>query len=118
MTPGAPQLGQAPGLGLGCKVWEAVCSATMLTFGLCAKLVLKGLNTTVVHGRENIDTVLARDADKSLLSVINHNSCFDDPGIWGAVLRPSQLADTVRMRWGPVPVRSSFQTGPSPPSGP
>merc|ERR1712106_748603 len=34
------------------------------------------------------------------VSVINHNSCFDDPGIWGAVLRPSQLADTVKMRWG------------------
>jgi len=98
MTPGTSQLGETT--GLGGKVWEAVCSATMLTFGLCAKLVLRGLNTTVVHGRENIDTVLARDADKSLLSVINHNSCFDDPGIWGAVLRPSQLADTVKMRWG------------------
>ena len=62
-------------------MWVAVCSATMLTFGMCAKLVLRGLNTTVVHGRENIDTVLAREADKSLLSEISHNSCFDHPGI-------------------------------------
>ena len=28
------------------------------------------------------------------LSVINHNSSFDNSGIWGAVLRPPQLADT------------------------
>jgi len=88
------------GVGLKGKIWETVCSATMLTFGLGAKLVLRGLNTTVVHGRENIDKVLSREAGKPLLSVINHKSCFDDPGIWGAVLSPRQLADNVGMRWG------------------
>jgi len=88
------------GVGLGARVWEVLCSATMLTFGLGAKLVLRGLNTTVVHGRENMDLALTREQGKPLLSVTNHKSCFDDPGIWGAVLRPRQLADTVGMRWG------------------
>ena len=46
------ELGQTT--GLGGKAWEAVCSATILTFGMCAKLVLRGLNTTVVHGRRTM----------------------------------------------------------------
>jgi len=97
LTPGTSHLVQP---SFTTRVWGAVCSATMLTFGMGAKLVLKGLNTTVVHGRENIDTALERDVDQALLSAINHKSCFDDPGIWGAVLRPGQLADTRGMRWG------------------
>jgi len=98
ITPGTRELVTAP--SLGGRVWEVVCSATMLTFGMGAKLVLRGLNTTVVHGRENMDLALGRGSGRSLLSVINHQSCFDDPGVWGAVLRPGQLADRVGMRWG------------------
>ena len=98
ITPGTTELVIKP--SLGGRIWEVVCSATMLTFGMAAKLVLRGLNTTVVHGRENMDTAWERDSNKSLLSVINHQSCFDDPGIWGAVLRPGQLADIAGMRWG------------------
>ena len=41
---------------------ERLC-ATMITFGMCAKLVPRGLNTTMAHGRENIDTGFARNAD-------------------------------------------------------
>ena len=75
---------------------------TMLVIGSGAKFLLKGLNTTVVHGRENLDTVLSPNdgGTRPLLSVINHHSCFDDPGIWGAILSASQLMDTRRMRWG------------------
>jgi len=98
LTPATVDAG--PAVGIRARLWETVCSATMLTFGMGAKLVLRVLNTTVVHGRENIDEALAREEGKPLLSVINHKSCFDDPGIWGAVLRPRQLADTVGMRWG------------------
>jgi len=85
---------------LAARAWGFVCSATMLTFGMGAKFVLKGLNTTIVHGKENIDCTLDRDSSKSLLSVINHQSCFDDPGIWGAILSPHQLVDKRTMRWG------------------
>merc|ERR1712142_107049 len=98
LTPATVDAG--PAVGIRARLWEAMCSATMLTFGMGAKLILRVLNTTVVHGMENIDEALAREEGKPLLSVINHKSCFDDPGIWGAVLRPRQLADTVGMRWG------------------
>ena len=50
--------------------------------------------TVIVHSlRENIPE--QRD-----IMVTNHHSCFDDPGIWGALLSPSQLANTRYMRWG------------------
>jgi len=87
-------------LSLGVMFWELVCSATMLTFGMGAKLVLRGLNKTVIHGKENIERVFVRSPEQPLLSVINHQSCFDDPGIWGAVLSPYQLSDRCNMRWG------------------
>jgi len=83
---------------ISAKLWRAASSATMLVVGLGAKFLLTSANTTLVHGRENIDKVFTSDGP--VLSVVNHHSCFDDPGIWGAVLSPSQLMDTRRMRWG------------------
>jgi len=95
-----PSSSQGSSVSLIGKMWEIGCSVTMLTFGLGAKLVLKGFNTTIVHGKENLDSVWNRGKNTPLLSVTNHHSCFDDPGIWGAILSPSQLADRLSMRWG------------------
>jgi len=87
-------------LGLAGRCWLAASSLTMSVVGLGAKLILRGLNTTVVHGREHLDRIFAAGHHGPVISVINHDSCFDDPGIWGAVLSPAQLADTRNMRWG------------------
>merc|ERR1719158_2252062 len=80
------------------RLWTTASSVTMLVVGLGAKFLLKTVNTTLVHGQENIDKMFTSDGP--VLSVVNHHSCFDDPGIWGAVLTPSQLMNTRRMRWG------------------
>merc|ERR1719270_2213976 len=80
------------------RLWRTASSVTMLVVGLGAKFLLKTVNTTLVHGRENIDKMFTSDGP--VLSVVNHHSCFDDPGLWGAVLTPSQLMNTRRMRWG------------------
>ena len=85
------------------RLWTAASSLTMLVVGSGTKLLLRGLNTTVVHGMENLDVIFRPEetgVTKPVLSVINHHSCFDDPGIWGAILSASQLMDTRRMRWG------------------
>ena len=87
-------------LGLGARCWLAASSVTMAVVGLGAKFILRGLNTTMVHGREHLDRIFDDSCQGPVISVINHDSCFDDPGVWGAVLSPSQLADTRRMRWG------------------
>jgi len=95
-------LPDAAPLSWSARLWTAASSVTMLVIGSGAKFLLSGLNTTVVHGRENLDAVLSPNdgCTRPLLSVINHHSCFDDPGIWGAILSASQLMDTRRMRWG------------------
>ena len=86
---------------LAARLWVATTSLTMLCVGLGAKLLLCGLNTTVVHGRENLTRMFSGpERSRPIVSVTNHQSCFDDPGVWGAVLSPSKLADTKRMRWG------------------
>merc|ERR1719410_748845 len=72
----------------------------MTVVGLAAKLMLRAFNTTRVHGRQHLDRIFDGSYHAPVISVINHDSCFDDPGLWGAVLSPSQLADTRRMRWG------------------
>ena len=88
------------GLGLGARCWLAASSLTMSVVGLGAKIILRGLNTTIVHGREHLDRIFQDSHCGPVISVINHDSCFDDPGVWGAVLSSSQLADTRNMRWG------------------
>ena len=88
------------GGGVLVGAWRALSSLTMLTVGLGARLLLRGLNTTVVHGEEHLAAALARPAATALLSVTSHHSCLDDPGLWGALLPPATLADTRAMRWG------------------
>lgn len=90
--------GQEGGWRVG--LWRAASSVTMLTVGLIAKLAMKVGNTTVVHGQEHLEAALDRAPGTPLVSVTNHQSCLDDPGIWGALLAPCQLADTRAMRWG------------------
>jgi len=80
--------------------WRLLSSFTMAFVGLGAKLLLRGFNSTVVHGGEHLEKALkGRGSDTALLTVINHQSCLDDPGIWGAILPPSTLADTRIIRW-------------------
>ena len=88
-------------LSVSARLWTAASSVTMLVVGAGAKFLLRGINTTVVHGSHNLDTIFREDAERRpVVSVINHHSCFDDPGLWGAVLSPAQLLDTRHMRWG------------------
>lgn len=42
------------------------------------------LNRTKVHNKNIINNVLEnRPKQVPLITVSNHHSCFDDPGIWG-----------------------------------
>jgi monolysocardiolipin acyltransferase len=95
-----PTLDSGGPAGVSAAAWRALSSLTMLTVGLGARLLLTGLNTTVVHGEEHLEAALARPPGTALLSVTNHHSCLDDPGIWGALLSARQLMDTRGMRWG------------------
>jgi len=81
------------------RVWLAVSRAIMTTVGLGSKFILSGMNTTIIHGREHLEGCLNRPLHVPMVSVFNHNSCFDDPGLMGALLTPAQLRDYKGMRW-------------------
>jgi len=88
--------------------WRLLSKATCFTVGMGAKFVLTGMNTTVVHGKDILLQSFRRQGGVPLLTVFNHRSCFDDPGVWGAVLTPSELADQVNMRWSASAADISF----------
>ena len=55
------------------SAWRLVSSFTMSFVGFGAKILLRGINTTVVHGGENLEKALKeRGSDTALLTVINH----------------------------------------------
>jgi len=81
------------------RVWMAMSRFTMFTAGLTCKLLTAGINTLKIHGGHNLQAALSRSAEVPLVSMFNHNSCFDDPGLMGGILTTSQLADHRGMRW-------------------
>ena len=72
---------------------------TIFTVGMTCKLLTAGVNTLKIHGSENLEAALARPAGTPLVSMFNHNSCFDDPGLVGGLLSAGHLADVKGMRW-------------------
>ena len=53
--------------------WRILSSFTMTFVGLGAKVLLRGFNSTVVHGGEHLEKTLnGRASDTALLTVINH----------------------------------------------
>jgi len=89
--------------------WKVLSKVTCFTVGMAAKFVMTGMNTTVVHGKDILLKAFERRTGVPLLSVSNHRSCFDDPGIWGAVLTTSELADQASMRWSASAADISFK---------
>lgn len=88
-----------PTLRAPSSLWKWASTITMVAVGLFSKILIKLLNKSKIHNRHIISNLLEkRDKSRPLVTVSNHHSCFDDPGIWGTLglkhlLRPS------KMRW-------------------
>ncbi|GBP67681.1 Tafazzin homolog [Eumeta japonica] len=80
------------------RLWSCASSITVAVVGLFSKLIIEWLNKTTVYNREGLGRALRRPAGVPLITVSNHHSCFDDPGLWG-VLDASTLIRGSRMRW-------------------
>ncbi|CAM9718566.1 unnamed protein product [Discosporangium mesarthrocarpum] len=72
---------------------------TILCTGLIFRLLLAGLNRVECRNREVLlDAVLNRGGAQGLLTVSNHVSVYDDPGLWAAII-PFWRTGVEKMRW-------------------
>lgn len=61
--------------------------------------ITEWLNKTKIYNRHIIDNALdRRPPNVPLITVSNHHSCFDDPGLWG-ILKFRNLFSRKTMRW-------------------
>ncbi|CAH1101617.1 unnamed protein product [Psylliodes chrysocephalus] len=81
------------------SLWKIASTLTVVAVGLFSKILIHLLNRTKVHNKNIINNVLEnRPKQVPLITVSNHHSCFDDPGIWGT-LRLKHLLNSRVMRW-------------------
>ncbi|CAH0551376.1 unnamed protein product [Brassicogethes aeneus] len=88
-----------PNLRNPTKLWSIASSITVAAVGLFSKILIQWLNKTKIHNRHIIADLLdSRPKNVPLITVSNHHSCFDDPGIWGT-LKLKHLFSPSVMRW-------------------
>lgn len=91
-----------PNLRNPTRLWSIASTITVAAVGLFSKilirkyyivqsaggvylvLLLEWLNRTKIYNKHIISTALqSRPRHVPLITISNHHSCFDDPGIWG-----------------------------------
>ncbi|CAD6238663.1 GSCOCG00008508001-RA-CDS [Cotesia congregata] len=81
------------------KLWNFASTLTFAAVGIVSKLIIQWLNKTTVHNKHIFEKALnQRPRDVPLITVSNHDSCFDDPGIW-ASLDFRHVLNRKKMRW-------------------
>ncbi|CAG0891176.1 unnamed protein product [Cyprideis torosa] len=69
--------------------------------GGLSKIWLSWLNRVTVEGSEKLSSALEqhRNSGQGLVTVCNHYSCYDDPGLWSAILPYREFFQPKTMRW-------------------
>ncbi|XP_047117314.1 tafazzin [Schistocerca piceifrons] len=88
-----------PALRKPSRLWNVASTVTLSAVGMFSKLITEWLNTTKVYNRDILIHALEnRPPTVPLITVSNHHSCFDDPGLWGC-LGLKHLLNREIMRW-------------------
>ncbi|KAG7211367.1 hypothetical protein KM043_010657 [Ampulex compressa] len=67
-------------------LWNFASSITFAAVGIFSKIIIEWLNKTTVYNKHIIVRALdVRPKNVPLITVSNHHSCFDDPGIWSTL---------------------------------
>uniref|UniRef100_A0A0A9WNY8 Tafazzin family protein n=1 Tax=Lygus hesperus TaxID=30085 RepID=A0A0A9WNY8_LYGHE len=83
----------------GLYLWNLASSITVTAVGLFSKILIGWLNKSKCHNQNTFSKLLeGRPKNVPLITVSNHHSCFDDPGIWGC-LKWRHLLSRTTMRW-------------------
>ncbi|XP_018309270.1 tafazzin homolog [Mycetomoellerius zeteki] len=81
------------------RLWNIASSITFAAVGIFSKIIIEWLNKTTVYNKHIIVRALdLRPKNVPLITVSNHHSCFDDPGIW-ATLDPRHTFSRRKVRW-------------------
>lgn len=81
------------------RLWSIASNITVAVVGLFSKILIQLLNRTKIYNRKVILNLLdKRPKNVPLVTISNHHSCFDDPGMWGT-LKLKQLLSPRIMRW-------------------
>lgn len=79
--------------------------------GGTARVFVRGANNLTLHDEHHLHEALRRPAGTAMLSVSNHISTMDDPGMLAAIVPLGTLLDPDAMRWGVCASDVCFKPG-------
>ncbi|XP_058828851.1 tafazzin isoform X2 [Topomyia yanbarensis] len=81
------------------RLWRIASTGVIGLVGFFSKVIIVWLNKARVHNIEVLENALEnRPTGIPLLTVSNHHSCFDDPGMWG-LLKLKNVCNKNVIRW-------------------
>ena len=87
-------------------LWRIASSLTVPSIALCAKIWLTYFNKTCIENHqvfiktlEHHYSVRKSEISYPLITICNHHSCLDDPGLWGALFPWTWIYCVNRHRW-------------------